>query len=140
MEPEKKQKGKSTGRKKKPSAEVKSIVHTVRFTEQENAELLDLVAKLGTTVSDFLRSKALGIKNKVINGANLIASLDKIGGDLGRAGNNINQLAKHANTLNKMGKVDESVMNRFNNLFEKYIIEKREIGVALRKFIREAKG
>lgn len=31
-------------------------------------------------------------------------------------------------------------MNRFNVLFSDYIITKREIQVALRKIIREAKG
>jgi hypothetical protein len=137
MEPEKKQRRKSTGRNKKPSAEVKSIIHTLRFTEQENTELLDMVEKFGTTVSDFLRSKGLGAKSQVINGVNLIASLDKIGGDLGRAGNNINQLAKHANTINKAGKVDESIMSRFNVLFAEYIKAQQETQIALRKIIRE---
>jgi hypothetical protein len=74
MELEKKQRRKSTGRSKKPLAEVKSIIHTIRFIEQENIELLDLVEKLGTTVSDFLRSKGLGAKSQVINGTNLIAT------------------------------------------------------------------
>jgi len=47
----------------------------------------------------------------------LIASLDELGAELGRSGNTINQLVKYANTLNKIGKVDEAVMNRFNVLF-----------------------
>ncbi|RYX87280.1 plasmid mobilization relaxosome protein MobC [bacterium] len=140
MKPEKKQYKRSTGRNKKPAADVKSIIHTVRFTEQENTELLVMVETLETTVSHFLRAKALGAKSQVVNGVNLISSLDKIGADLSRAGNNINQLARHANTLNKVGKVDESVMNRFNVLFADYIVTKREIQVALRKIIREIRG
>ncbi|RZK27714.1 MAG: plasmid mobilization relaxosome protein MobC, partial [Hymenobacter sp.] len=136
----KKQYKKPTGRNKKPAADVKSIIHTVRFTKQENTEMLGMVETLGTTVSHFIRAKALGTKSQVVNGVNLISSLDNIGADLGRAGNNINQLARHANTLNKMGKVDESVMNRFNVLFSDYITAKREIQVALRKIIREIKG
>ncbi|RYE19979.1 MAG: plasmid mobilization relaxosome protein MobC [Sphingobacteriaceae bacterium] len=52
-----------------------------------------------------------------MNGVNLISSLDKIGAELGRSGNNINQLARHANTLNKIGKVDEPVMNRHCAVF-----------------------
>lgn len=140
MEPEKKQRRKSTGRNKKPSAEVRSIIHTIRFTEQENAELLDMVEKLGTTVSDFLRSRGLGTKSQIINGVNLIASLDKIGTELGRSGNNINQLAKQANSLNKVGKMEESIINRFNFLFSNHITTQQEVQTAFRALIREVKG
>jgi methyl coenzyme M reductase beta subunit len=140
MEPEKKQKRKSTGRRKKPAAEVKNVRHTIRFTESENEELQSVIKFLGINIGEFIRSKALGAKNQVVNGANLIASLDKIGGDLGRAGNNINQLAKHANTVNKSGKVDESIMSRFNVLFAEYIKAQQETQTALRKIIREVKG
>lgn len=140
MEQEKKKTGKRAGRKKKPVEAVKRIRYSVRFTEGENTDLLGIAGTLGISVAELLRTKALGTKNQVINGVNLISSLDKIGADLGRAGNNINQLARHANTLNKMGKVDESVMNRFNVLFADYIVTKREIQVALRKIIREVRG
>lgn len=132
--------GRSTGRKKKPVEVVRSVRYSVRFTEGENNDLLTIARTLGISVAELLRTKGLGTKNIAINGVNLIASLDKIGAELGRSGNNINQLAKHANTLNKEGKVDASVMNRFNVLFSDYIITKREIQVALRKIIREAKG
>lgn len=132
--------GRSNGRKKKPVEVVRSVRYSVRFTEGENNDLLTIAGTLGISVAELLRTKGLGTKNIAINGVNLIASLDKIGAELGRSGNNINQLAKHANTLNKEGKVDASVMNRFNVLFSDYIITKREIQVALRKIIREAKG
>ncbi|RYE26817.1 MAG: plasmid mobilization relaxosome protein MobC, partial [Sphingobacteriaceae bacterium] len=59
---------------------------------------------LGISVAELLRTKGLGTKSQVVNGVNLIASLDKIGADLGRAGNNINQLARHANTLTRWAK------------------------------------
>ena len=140
MEQEKKKTGKSTGRKKKPVEAVRSICYSVRFTESENNDLLSIAETLGLSVAELLRSKGLRTKNQVVNGVNLIASLDKIGAELGRSGNNINQLAKHANTLNKMGKVDQAVMTRFNILFSDYIIAKREIQIALRKIIREVRG
>lgn len=93
--------GRFTGRKKKPVEVVRSVRYSVRFTEGENNDLLTIARTLGISVAELLRTKGLGTKNIAINGVNLIASLDKIGAELGRSGNNINQLAKHANTLNK---------------------------------------
>ena len=140
MEQEKKKTGRSTGRKKKPVEAVRSIRYSVRFTEGENTDLLAIAGTFGISVAELLRTKGLGTKNLMVNGVHLIASLDALGAELGRSGNNINQQARHANTLNKEDKVDESVMNRFNVLFSDYIIANRELQVALRKIIREAKG
>lgn len=140
METAKKVKRKSTGRRKKPAEEVRNVRVSFRITDNENKELQELASTLGINVGDFIRSKILGAKNIVVNGVNLIASLDSIGAELNRSGNNINQLARHANVMNKAGKVDESVMNRFNVLFAGYITAQQGVEVALRKIIREIRN
>ena len=140
MEPEKKQRRKSTGRNKKPADEVRSVRLSVRVTENEHQELQQIAGTLGLNVGDFVRSKILGTKKVVFNGVNLIASLDKIGTELGRSGNNINQLAKQANSLNKVGKMEESIIDRFNTLFSDHITAQQEVQTAFRALIREVKG
>lgn len=94
MELEKKQRRKSTGRNKKPAEEVRSIRISFRVTKKEHKELQQIAVTLGLNIGEVIRSKILGTKNVVFNGVNLIASLDKIGTELGRSGNNINQLDK----------------------------------------------
>lgn len=140
MELAKKEKRKSTGRNKKPADEVRSVRVSFRVTENEHKELRQIVNTLGLNVGDFIRSKISGTKNVVINGVSLIASLDKIGTELGRSGNNINQLAKQANAINKAGKVDESIMSRFNMLFSDHIKAQQEVQTAIRAIIRAVKG
>jgi hypothetical protein len=128
------------GRPKNLLNNIRNIRYTVRFTDEENGKLCEIVSVLGWSVADYLRSKAFDGRKQVINGLALIANLDRVGGELGRAGNNINQLAKHANILNKSGKLDESIINRFNTLFADYIKSQQEMEVVIRKIIREAGG
>jgi hypothetical protein len=112
----------------------------LRFTKTE-IEAIKLEAEsLSISYSSYLRSKALNGKKHTLNGKVLITSLDALGSELGRSGNNINQLAKHANILNKTGKLDESIINRFNVLFADYIKSQQEMEVVIRKIIREARG
>lgn len=124
----------------KSLVENRNIRYTVRLTSEENKELIKIATSLGWSIADYLRSKALNNRKQFINGIALIANLDRVGGELGRAGNNINQLARHANILNKTDKLDESVINRFNILFAEYIKMQQELETAMRKIIREAKG
>jgi hypothetical protein len=63
-----------------------------------------------------------------------------MGAELGRAGNNINQLARHANTLNKRGMLDETVIMEFNLLFREYALIRNETEKSLRQIIRLIRG
>lgn len=112
----------------------------LRFTKTEIEAIKVEAESLSISLSSYLRSKALNGKKHTLNGKALITSLDALGTELGRSGNNINQLAKHANILNKTGKLDESIINRFNVLFADYIKSQQEMEVAIRKIIREARG
>jgi hypothetical protein len=66
----------------------------------------------------------------------LIKFLDTAGAEMGRIGNNINQLAKHANTLKLKGALHQEIITQFNKLFEDYILVQQNFEAALRKIIR----
>jgi hypothetical protein len=72
----------------------------------------------------------------VLNSADLISTLDKIGAEMGRAGNNINQLAKHANTMKLAGALPLQVAVQFNALLIDYISIQRLLETSLRKIIQ----
>jgi hypothetical protein len=108
-----------------------------RFTEDEFKVVLELEKTLGISRTDLVRTRLLqNARLTVINAKELIALLDSIGTEIGRCGNNINQLAKYANVLNKYGKLSPMVMERFNLLFEDYTENQKKLEISLRKIIR----
>ena len=108
-----------------------------RFTETEYTIILALEKELGVRKTDLVRSRVLeNAPAVVINAKELIRSLDSIGAELGRSGNNINQLARYGNILNNKKVLSPVVMERFNTLFEQYIANQKILETALRKVIR----
>lgn len=109
----------------------------VRFTEDEYKDVADLEKQLGITKTELIRIRILNdAKKTVINSRELIQHLDKVGAELGRIGNNINQLAKHANVLALQGAVNQSTISKFNLLFDDYIKVQQLLEISLRKIIR----
>lgn len=109
----------------------------VRFTEEEYKDITELEKEFGKTKTELIRMKILtDLKKTVVNSKVLIRYLDSAGAEMGRVGNNINQLAKHANTLRLKGRLDPSVVSEFNLLFREYILIQKQMEVALRKIIR----
>ncbi len=109
----------------------------VRFTEDEYKDVAELEKQLGITKTDLIRIRVLSDANKiVINSKELIHHLDKVGAELGRIGNNINQLAKQANTLKLQGALNPVTISKFNALFEDYIKVQQLLEISLRKIIR----
>jgi hypothetical protein len=108
-----------------------------RFTVNEYNIILALEKTLGVRKTDLVRNRLLkDARLTIINAKELIGLLDDIGGEMGRCGNNINQLARYANILNKAGRLSPVVMERFNLLFEAYIANQKTLEAALRKIIR----
>jgi hypothetical protein len=109
----------------------------VRFTEEEFKEVAGLEKQLGITKADLIRMRILSDEKKtVINSKELIHHLDKVGAELGRIGNNINQLAKHANVLRLKGTLNPVIISDFNELFEDYIKVQKLLEISFRKIIR----
>jgi len=108
-----------------------------RFTQDEYDTILDLEKTLGMRKTDLVRTRVLqDARRTIVNAKELIGFIDSIGTEMGRCGNNINQLAKYANILRKRGLLSPMVGERFNILFEQYIENQKQLEVSLRKIIR----
>lgn len=108
-----------------------------RFTEAEYQLVMAMEKELGVRKTDLVRMRLLaGAPAVVLNARELIRSLDSIGAELGHSGNNINQLARYANILNKKRMLSPVVMERFNILFEQYIGHQKNLEAALRSIVR----
>lgn len=128
------------GRKKLPPNELKTRKLQMHVTEQEFLNIQGLYQISGKkSMSDFIREFVTSEKKKkmMINQIDLIRNLDLIGTEIGRIGNNINQIAKYANIQLKSGKTDTKTMERFNVQMELFLQEKRELAKAYRTLVRK---
>ncbi len=108
-----------------------------RFTEDEYKTVLDLEKTLGVSRSDLIRTRLLeNAPHVLINAKELIMAIDTIGSELGRAGNNINQLARYANILQKRGRMTPDIIAQFNVLLSGYLENQQHLAITLRKIIR----
>ncbi|WP_183580240.1 plasmid mobilization protein [Mucilaginibacter sp. X5P1] len=108
-----------------------------RFTEEEYKIIQALENELGIRKTDLVRTRLLQNAPAIlINAKEAILSLDAIGAELGRSGNNINQLAKYANILQNKGALSPVVIERFNMLFDAYLENQKCLEATLRKVIR----
>ena len=127
--------GKKAGRPLKSSAHRTKKI-TARFTEDEYKIIRELEETLGISKTDLVRERLLhGARLTIINAKELVAGLNGIGTELGRSGNNINQLAKYANTLNKQGILSPVVMEYFNQLFASHLENRKQLETVLRRII-----
>ncbi len=110
---------------------------TARFTEDEYKVVEKLETTLGINKTDLVRMRLLeNAPAVIINATELITAIDEIGTELGRCGNNINQLAKYANILQKKGRCDSSVIDQLNGLLTGYLEKQEQLEVSLRQVIR----
>ncbi|WP_107831747.1 plasmid mobilization relaxosome protein MobC [Mucilaginibacter yixingensis] len=110
----------------------------VRFTEEEYKKVLAMERELGISKTELVRKRLLNEAGMVVvNAQALLGELDRVGTELGRAGNNINQLAHHANTLRIQGSLRPEVVSQFNDLLERYLTLQSKLEVSLRKIILE---
>jgi hypothetical protein len=109
----------------------------VRFTADEYKLVEELEKELAVSKTELIRMRILSdAKSTVVNARQLIRHLDDAGAEMGRIGNNINQLARHANVLKLQGNLNPAVIGKFNLLFEEYIRIQQMLETSLRKIIR----
>ncbi|HZY39744.1 MAG TPA: plasmid mobilization relaxosome protein MobC [Mucilaginibacter sp.] len=110
---------------------------TARFNKEEYKIVQELEKTLGVNKTEIVRSRLLQNGTAVlVNAKEVIRELDLIGTELGRSGNNINQLAHYANVLKLKSVFSESVIVRFNEIFELHLEQRKELDTTLRKIIR----
>ena len=127
---------KKVGRPQMTSGKRTKIIKA-RLTEDEFKALLIIENAVGITRMELIRQRVLYHTGSIlVNAQELLKLLDSIGAELGRSGNNINQLARHANVLNKQGMLNANVASQFNELFTDYIQIQQELEKAIRQIIR----
>jgi len=129
----------SGGRRRLEQNQKRAIKLQAHVTSMEYEKLNDQFRATGIRYfSDYLRLLILdkGKARSITNKQELIKQLDKIGIQISRIGNNINQIAKYANIQLKSGKIDQRTLERFNNLMEDYLQEERNLINAYRALIR----
>jgi uncharacterized protein Veg len=127
------------GRRKLEQNQKRLIKLQAHVTAMEYEKLNDQFRATGMRYfSDYLRLLILdkGKTRSITNKQELIKQLDKIGIQINRLGNNINQIAKYANFQLKSGKIDQRTIERFNNLMEDYLKEERNLINAYRALAR----
>ncbi len=118
----------------------RTYIIKAKLTEDEFKAVLEIQKRSGLNRMELIRRRVLGKGTHVtINTAELLNALDSIGSEMGRAGNNINQLARHANTINKQGRLNEQIVKDFNLLFSDYIHFQQELEKLLRHILRAMK-
>jgi hypothetical protein len=109
----------------------------VRFTEEEYKLITTMERALGISKTKLVRSRLLhNGAGAVVNAKEVIHELNRIGAELGRSGNNLNQLAHYANILNVKNILSPMVVDRFNLLLENHLKSRTELDTSLRKIIR----
>jgi len=111
-----------------------------KLTDEEFSKLQEIQKASGMNRMELIRRRVLGGGAVVaVNTVELLTALDTIGAELGRAGNNINQLARHANVLNRQGRLAPEVVSEFNRMFTDYIRTQRKLEKNFRQLLRAMK-
>ena len=120
----------------RPEKEVKKSERVeVRLTVDELQKLIELEKETGTNRSVLFILRVIENRGFLIT-KDVIQELSKAGAEMGRVGNNINQLARHANTVFKTGPVPQQVIQDFEQLLAKHVEIESEIYAIFKKMYR----
>ena len=109
----------------------------VRFTQEEFELFLQMEKSYGMKKADLIRRKLLLDGERLLMDSKAVMNgMDGIGLELSKAGNNVNQLARYANILNKDGLLSAVVVERFLLELRKYNKIKMNLERLMRKLIR----
>ncbi len=127
---------------RKPTAhEQRTRRFELRLSEAERSQFLELEKALGLSRADIVRIRVLQhSKRMLVNTTEVMKLLDSIGTEIGRSGNNINQLAKHANILRQQGMLHVALISDLIPLLTEYVRLQRELEQSIRQLIRLIRG
>jgi hypothetical protein len=108
-----------------------------RFTEDEYKIVEQMEKTLGLRKTDLVRIRLLSNSAAlVINAKEFITEINSISLELHRNGKNINQMARHANSLKLQGRLEPDVIGHFLRLMETHTKNQEMLEVTLRKMMR----
>lgn len=113
---------------------------TLRCTKKDKEMLKEIAVICNLTLSEYLTKK--GLDERIVeNRIKIITSLNTVILELARGGNNINQLAKHANRHKNIDGLDEKMMFSYNLLLDEYLNNMASLKTIFKGIYRElAKG
>ncbi|MEH3115736.1 plasmid mobilization protein [Pedobacter terrae] len=110
---------------------------SVRFSEEEFNSIVSLEKLLGLKRADIIRKRVLEVNLPLIfDGRSVLASIDQIGLELSRTGNNINQLARYANILNKQRILSPVIFTRYSKELYKHSLLVKSLNMEIRRMLR----
>ena len=127
------------GRKKIPTDKALRNQVIFRLKDDDYQSLFRDFENSGfNTISEYLRIFFLKAPRKPqrINSAALLKQLGVIGTEISRIGNNINQVTRQANRMNKTGKIHPGVFTEFNKLMTEYLKSRRDLVKAYRAIMK----
>lgn len=127
---------KKGGRPKALIEDLNSARIEVRCLKKEKEMIVELAKSFDLSITDYILKSCLN-KKLVVNKIQMFDEFLKLNNELGMSGNNINQLAKHANRINKVGEIDQSVINTMIVLLEKYLEQSGEIKRVVNNIYKE---
>ncbi len=127
------------GRPAKDAGKRRHVV-TVKLTEGELSELTLMIKQSGMNRMQVIRKKIFSSGAvTMVNVKEVLGELSAQGAELGRAGNNINQLARHANVLAKQGKLHGQLAEELKKLLEEYLAIQTQLDKTWRHLLRAIK-
>jgi len=101
----------------------------VRANDHMNLESEALEAGYNS-LSGYLRRRLTGKGSIIQRPREVLEALDRIGAEIGRIGNNINQMTKLAHMMEKEGKLSEQTIRRFAEELDNYHQALKELSLA----------
>lgn len=128
---------KPMGRPKMESGKKEKSV-LIRLSIEELTKLKVIEKEAGCSRSQLFVAKILNNSSSILfNSKELFRQLNEISTALGRVGNNINQLAKHANSISKSHEVPPQILADYNFLLKEYLLIQQDIHKSFRRIYRE---
>jgi len=107
----------------------------IRLTEQELIILQRLENETHISRS-YLFIKRILYQQDFFVTTDVLKELASVGREIGRIGVNINQMAKHCNTLIKSQSLNPKIAEEFNKLMGEFLVEEKELNKLFRQMYR----
>ena len=127
--------GRNIGGRPKKSIDKRDKRIEIRLTEKEMLILQKLENETHISRSYLFVNRILHQQDFFVT-TDVLKELASVGKEIGRIGVNINQLAKHCNTVVKSQSLNPKIAEEFNKLLAEFLGEERELNKLFRQMYR----